>query len=97
MENKYINKISVSLQLSEKQVGNTLQLFEEGATIPFISRYRKERTGNLDEIQISEIKSLQEKFIEIEKRRESILNAIEKTGKLTDELRSKILKVVARH
>jgi len=94
MENKYINKISVSLQLSEKQVGNTLQLFEEGATIPFISRYRKERTGNLDEIQISEIKSLQEKFIEIEKRRESILNAIEKTGKLTDELRSKILKAV---
>lgn len=92
MENKYINKISLALQLSEKQVVNTLQLFEEGATTPFISRYRKERTGNLDELQISDIKSLQEKYTEIEKRRESILNAIEKTGQLTDELRSKILK-----
>lgn len=92
MENKYINKISIKLQLSEKQVVNTLQLFEEGATIPFISRYRKERTGNLDELQISDIKSLQEKYTEVEKRRESILNAIEKTGKLTNELRGRILK-----
>ncbi|MEN8121120.1 MAG: Tex family protein [Bacteroidota bacterium] len=92
MENKYIKKISAVLQLSERQVDNTLQLLEEGATIPFISRYRKERTENLDEVQISEIKSLQEKYTEIEKRRESILNAIEKTGKLTDELRGQILK-----
>ncbi|RLD68369.1 MAG: RNA-binding transcriptional accessory protein [Bacteroidetes bacterium] len=92
MENKYFKKISLALQLSEKQVVNTLELFEQGATIPFISRYRKERTGNLDEVQISDIKSLQEKYTEIEKRRESILNAIEKMGKLTDELRGKIMK-----
>lgn len=92
MEVKFINKISRELKLSEKQVNNTLQLFEEGATIPFISRYRKERTGNLDEVQIADIKSLQEKFIEIEKRRESILTAIEKSGKLTDGLRADIMK-----
>lgn len=92
MEGKYIKRISANLQISEKQVVNTLELLGEGATIPFISRYRKERTGNLDEVQIEEIKSLQEKFTEIEKRRESILNAIEKTGKLTDELKAKIQK-----
>ncbi len=92
MENRYISKIRAELQLTEKQIINTLQLFEEGATIPFISRYRKERTGDLDEVQIAGIKSLQEKFIEIEKRRESILSTIEKTGKLTDELRGKIQK-----
>ncbi|RLD77538.1 MAG: hypothetical protein DRJ10_11765, partial [Bacteroidetes bacterium] len=62
MESKYVKKISGLLQISEKQTVNTLQLFEEGATIPFISRYRKERTGDLDEVQIADIKSLQEKF-----------------------------------
>ncbi|MCF6241742.1 MAG: RNA-binding transcriptional accessory protein [Bacteroidales bacterium] len=92
METNFIKKISKQLHLSEKQVANTLELLREGATIPFISRYRKERTGNLDEVQISEIKSLQEKFTEIEKRRESILAAIEKAGKLSDELRAQIMK-----
>ncbi len=92
METNFVNKISRQLQISEKQVANTLELLNEGATIPFISRYRKERTGNLDEVQISEIKNLQEKYTEIEKRRESILAAIEKAGKLTDELRVQIMK-----
>ncbi len=92
METNFVNKISRQLQISGKQVANTLELLNEGATIPFISRYRKERTGNLDEVQISEIKNLQEKYTEIEKRRESILAAIEKAGKLTDELRVQIMK-----
>ncbi len=92
METNFINKISKQLQITHKQVANTLELLNEGATIPFISRYRKERTGNLDELQIAEIKSLQEKFTEIEKRRESILAAIEKAGKLSEDLRTQIMK-----
>lgn len=91
MEINFIDKISKQLQISQKQVANTLELLSEGATIPFISRYRKERTGNLDELQIADIKSLHEKFTEIEKRRESILSAIEKTGKLSDDLRAQIM------
>ena len=92
MEINFVDKISKQLQISQKQVANTLELLNEGATIPFISRYRKERTGNLDELQIADIKSLQEKFTEIEKRRESILSAIEKAGKLSDDLRTQIIK-----
>jgi len=92
MEINFVDKISKQLQISQKQVANTLELLNEGATIPFISRYRKERTGNLDELQIADIKSLQEKFTEIEKRRESILSAIEKAGKLSDDLRTQIMK-----
>ncbi len=92
MEINFIDRISKHLQLSEKQVANTLELLNEGATVPFISRYRKERTGNLDEVQIAEIKNLQEKFTEIEKRRNHILEAIEKAGKLSDELRMQIMK-----
>ena len=90
MNSKHIEIISSNLGLSPKQVENTVLLFSEGATIPFISRYRKEMTGSLDEIKISEIKQSSEKLIELEKRRESILSAIEKQGKLTDELKAKI-------
>lgn len=73
-----------------RSIENTLELLEEGATVPFIARYRKERTGGLDEVQIGQIKELANKYEELEKRRETILNAIEEQGKLTDFLRKKI-------
>jgi len=91
MEEKYILKISKQLNISTKQVRNTLNLLEGGATIPFISRYRKELTGQLDEVQIANINELNQQFIELDKRREAILQAIEKQEKLTDELKNKIL------
>lgn len=82
--------VSEQLDLPLRKVESTLQLLEEGATIPFISRYRKEATGSLDEVQISEINTAFKKLTELEKRKASILNSIEEQGKLTDELRSRI-------
>ena len=82
--------ISNTLDITERQVSNTLELLEEGATIPFISRYRKERTGGLDEVQIASINDEYEKLKETEKRKQTILITIEEQGKLTDELRSRI-------
>lgn len=73
--------------ISKKQIENTLLLFNEGATIPFISRYRKEMTGSLDEVEIGTIKERYEKLQEIEKRRESILSTIDEQGQLTPELK----------
>ena len=82
--------ISVSLQISEKQVQNTFILLTDGATIPFISRYRKELTGALDEVQVAAIKDQYDKLIELQKRKETMLSTIEEQGKLTDELRIRI-------
>lgn len=76
--------------ISERQTHNTITLFDEGATVPFIARYRKEMTGQLDEVQILAIKEQYQKFQEVEKRREAILKSIEEQGKLTPELRKKI-------
>jgi uncharacterized protein len=76
--------------ISEKQVKSTIQLFEEGATLPFIARYRKEATGGLDEVQIGAIRDFWQKQIDVEKRREAILKSIEEQGKLTTELKKKI-------
>lgn len=73
-----------------RQVENTIKLLSEGATIPFISRYRKEMTGNLDEMQIAAIQNQHTKLCELAKRKETILTTIEEQGKLTDELRSQI-------
>jgi uncharacterized protein len=85
--------ISGQTGVSEKQVRNTIQLFEEGATLPFIARYRKEATGGLDEVQIGAIKDAWNKQQEVEKRREAILKSIEEQGKLTPELKRKIESV----
>lgn len=82
--------IAQQTQITEKQVRNTIQLFEEGATLPFISRYRKEATGGLDEVQIGAIKEAWQKQQEVEKRREAILKSIEDQGKLTPELKKQI-------
>jgi protein Tex len=82
--------IAQTLQLPESSVRNTIQLFEEGATIPFIARYRKERTGSLDEVQIAEIQQQWKKLKELEDRKAFVLSSIEEQGKLTDELRKRI-------
>ena len=81
-------------QLAEKGIVNTLKLLGEDATIPFISRYRKEMTGNLDEVAVGEIVKYKAQFEELEKRKGTILKAIEEQGVLTPELKHKIEKVV---
>ena len=88
--NMYASLISQSLSISERVIIKTLELLDEGATIPFISRYRKEITGGLDEIQIGDIKQLYSKLQELSKRKETILNSIEEQGKLTPELKERI-------
>lgn len=85
-------KIADDLNISSKQVTATVNLLDEGATVPFISRYRKEATGSLDEVAIAKIRDEIERLRALEKRRESILNSIESQGKLTEELREKILE-----
>ena len=82
--------ISNSLSIGKSQVAKTLNLLDEGATIPFISRYRKEATGGLNEVQIGDIKQQYEKFQELVKRKETILNTIGEQDKLTTELKSRI-------
>lgn len=89
-EQNYASRIAQALNLTEEQVQNTLNLLETGATIPFISRYRKEATGSLDEVQIGNIKDLYAKWLELDKRRAAILDSIAEQGKLTPELREKI-------
>ena len=88
--NNFSQYIADSLSLDAKRVDNTLQLLSEGCTIPFISRYRKEKTGNMDEVQIAEISNLNDKLTELQKRKETILKTIEEQGKLTDSLKDKI-------
>lgn len=82
--------ISSLLGISERQIGSTLRLLDEGATIPFISRYRKEATGGLDEVQIEQIKEQHDKLSDIAKRKETILATISEQGKLTAELEKRI-------
>lgn len=88
--NQMIQRIAEQVQLSTRSVENVLQLFEEGATIPFIARYRKEATGSLDEVQIMAIFEAWEAQKDILKRQESILKTIDSQGKLTPELRQRI-------
>ncbi|MFN8255089.1 MAG: Tex family protein [Bacteroidales bacterium] len=90
MDEKYILRLSKEFNLPKNNVSNTLKLLNEGASVPFISRYRKELTGQLSEVQISEIKKFYDKLLEIVERRASIINAIEKADKMTDEIRQKI-------
>ena len=82
--------IATELHLNEHAVENTLKLLDEGCTIPFISRYRKEVTGTLDEVQVANISDQLEKLKELEKRKETILKTIEEQGKLTPELQTRI-------
>ncbi len=90
MNPKHILIIAKTLGIRTQQVENTAQLLDDGATIPFISRYRKEVTGSLDEVQVGDIKTQYQKLQELDKRREAILKSIEEQGKLTDDLRKRI-------
>lgn len=90
MNNIYINQICAILNVNKWQVEHCIQLIEEGATIPFISRYRKERTGSLDEVQVAEIKHYFTKFQDLQKRKETVISSIQEQNKLTDDLRSEI-------
>ncbi len=89
-ENKHVSIISGELGIASRQVSNTVKLLNEGATIPFISRYRKEQTGSLDEVQVAAIRDRLTKLEELFKRKETVLTTIEEQGKLTDELRKRI-------
>lgn len=86
----YANIIAKKLNLNARYVENTLQLLEEGCTIPFISRYRKERTGNMDEVQIAAISEANDKLKDIDKRKETVVKTITEQGKMTDELQRRI-------
>ena len=90
MNDLFPHLIATSLGLTDKQVRQTLALLDDGATIPFISRYRKEATGGLDEVQIESIRDRYEKLKETERRKETILTTIEAQGKLTDALKQRI-------
>ena len=82
--------ISSALNLTEKSVANTIQLLDEGCTIPFISRYRKERTGGLDEVQITQVSEQYERMKELAKRKETVVKTITEQGKMTPELAARI-------
>src|ERR1700742_5002685 len=82
----HYKKIALELSITEKQVSTTAGLLDEGATVPFISRYRKELTGSLDEVQVAGIRDRIQQLRELDKRREAILNSLTEMGKLTPEL-----------
>ncbi|MDR0713200.1 MAG: RNA-binding transcriptional accessory protein [Bacteroidales bacterium] len=90
MKELHITLICRELALQEYQVRNTLELLADGATVPFVSRYRKEATGSLDEVQIAAVKSRYGKLVELDKRREAVMRSIEEQGKLTDELKQQV-------
>ncbi|MDR0737869.1 MAG: RNA-binding transcriptional accessory protein [Prevotellaceae bacterium] len=90
MNKIYINLIAEAIQVKVWQVENTLALFAEGATVPFISRYRKEMTGSLDEVQIADVKHRAAVFEELDNRKATVLKTIHEQGKLTGELQAKI-------
>ena len=90
MKNIYIKFIAKRLEVKEWQVENCAALFDEGATIPFISRYRKEKTGGLDEVAVAEIRHWNDVFVEMEKRKQTILETISQAGALTPDLKARI-------
>ena len=90
MSEAYISKIAQELSLAPKQVQATADLLNEGATVPFIARYRKEATGSLDEVAITAVRNRFNQLMELDKRREAILKSLEERGQLTEELKEKI-------
>lgn len=92
MDSKFITQIANELGIREFQVMNTINLLKDGATVPFIARYRKEMTGSLDEVVIASIRDRYEQILELEKRREAIINSIKEQEKLTPELEKQILE-----
>jgi protein Tex len=95
MELKYIQHIATELSLPVKNINNVAQLHVEGATIPFISRYRKEATGNMNEVQITNVIEKIKYYDELEKRKETVIKTIEAAGKLTPELKLRITNCIS--
>ncbi|MEI6532899.1 MAG: Tex family protein [Candidatus Roizmanbacteria bacterium] len=90
MNINHVSNISQKLNISNRQVESVLQLLQEGSTVPFIARYRKEMTGSLDEVVITSIRDNSIKMIELDKRKEAVLKSIQEQGKLTPELEKKV-------
>ena len=86
----FTSLIASALRLDGKQVHNALRLLSDGATIPFISRYRKEATGGMDEVQLAEVKAMHDRLCELQKRKETIVKTIEEAGRMTPELQQRI-------
>ena len=86
----FTSLIASALRLDGKQVHNALRLLADGATIPFISRYRKEATGGMDEVQLAEVKAMHDRLCELQKRKETIVKTIEEAGRMTPELQQRI-------
>jgi len=95
MEQKYIQQVAGKLNITTKQVSSIHQLQSEGATIPFMARYRKEVTGNLDEVVIGNVVEEIQYFNELDKRKETVIKTIEEQGKLTPELKKELMIVSA--
>ena len=91
MENDHINIIAKELALQIKQVQAAGLLLEEGATVPFVARYRKEMTGSMDEVAIMAVRDRMEQLKELDKRRETVLESIQSQGKLTEQLKAKVI------
>jgi len=89
-----VKSVATELNLKVSQIENTINLFDEGATVPFIARYRKEVTGNLDEEQIREVIEKVTYYRNLEKRKEEVIRLIEEQGKLTEELKASIINAV---
>ena len=87
MKKIYVDSVAERLGVRDWQVENCVKLFEEGATIPFISRYRKERTGGLDDVAVAEVRHWHDVFVEMDKRKETVLETIGQAGALTADLR----------
>ncbi|MFW5706053.1 MAG: Tex-like N-terminal domain-containing protein, partial [Bacteroidota bacterium] len=92
MNEKHVSILSKELGISAKQIKSVILLFDQGATIPFVARYRKEVTGGLDEEQLTNIRDRKEKLEEIDKRRESILHSMRENEQLTPELEKQLLE-----
>ena len=90
MKPLYIKAIADRLSLNKWQIDNCVLLLEDGNTIPFISRYRKEQTGGMDDSQVAEVKHWADTFDDMEKRKSTIIQTIEKAGKLTEQLKRRI-------
>src|SRR5690554_5614980 len=90
MDSKIANIIAGTLNIGISQVNNTIILLNEGATVPFISRYRKEQTGSLDEVQVLQVREQLDKLTDLEKRKETILKSINEQDQLTPELKQRI-------
>ena len=90
----YASVIAQQLNIGTRQVQKTIELLEQGATVPFVARYRKEATGNLNEVQIAAIRDILLKLKEIDKRREAIMESIEEQGKMNDELKAQLLNAM---